>query len=283
MSKRYYGFGNSYQADDIWENVTVYSSLGAFVDWVESLPRCKGVDDCDAGHHTSTWRGGFNLAQAKHAARFGWPEGTRKASALVDRIATRVLDRSHIALSETIGYDVIGAAYDAGAVALGIPEAWGVMQPQESKRAVRIVVNIMASSGVDAGDLLTRGIAVTALVLALQAKGYPVTVDVFHAVREDKGGSEIIRLADAASGSQLDVDRMTYALAHPSMLRSLCRTGTARSTGSIAKWDAGRVWSNVRPPGDIDLFIGGAHLHEVEHWRDGGEDWVLQEYERQTA
>jgi len=258
----------------------LYQTLSDYVAYVESLPLASD-DDCETGHNGFEWQGGLPLSQVMDLARFGWPDGTRKASALVQQIANRIVAKSAIGQVENIGYDVIGAAYDAGAYALGMPEAWGVMQPQVAKRAIRIVVNAMASGGVPASALLSRGVAAAALVLALQAQGYPVTVDIFHTARLEDAVT--VRVADASTGSQLDVDRVVFAVAHPGMLRCLFRAGTGRAKGRMYWWDAGTAYSNTKPESDIDLFLGGAHLAEASRWQDGGEAWILAEYKRQTG
>lgn len=262
---------------------TVYhNSLAAFVQYLQGLP-WKPEDD-ETTYHVE-WSGG-TWEQAIELATHGWPEGARLASEKVERIANRIAEYGGASTYPAIEYDVIGAAYDAGAVALGMPEAWGVLAPQEAKRAVRLGVNIVASAGVGPEVLRTRGIAVAALAIALQSRGYPVTIDVTQGGIYVKGHAEsVVRIADAATGSQLDVDRIVFALAHPTMLRRLFRAetnGYQRYSGWDDVWGPHSPDSNAPPPGVLDVFIGGAHLSEVARWRDGGESWVLAEYERQT-
>jgi hypothetical protein len=257
-----------------------FNTLHEMVQHVESLPfNSKGRDATD-------WSDG-SQEDAVKLATWGWPEGARLASEKATRIADRLVAATGSSVYQAIEYDVVGAAYDAGAVALGIPEAWGVMAPQPAKRAVRIVLNCTVSGGVPASAITARGLAVCALALALQARGYPVTVDVFQALATGSG-EDITRVSDAVTGSQLDLDRVVYALAHPTMFRRLFRAvtnGFRNNSIGWTRWDGSPVSDNAQPnDGEkVDLFLGGAHLHHVQRWQDGGEAWVIQEYLRQTG
>lgn len=262
-----------------------FNSLTALIDHVETLPWREDGDarNPEDGVSKAKFYGGSSPAEEIRLARFGWPEATGKAAAMAGRIADRIVGRSSIGMIDTVGYDVTGASFDAGAVALGIPEAWGVLEPQESKRAVRIVLNCSVSQGVDVEVIRARGVAVSSLVMVLQAKGYPVTVEVFSASSTTEDC--LTRIADASTGSQLDLDRVIFALTHPAMYRRLTRaaeSGYFNGKGGD-KWGHGIPESDKQPPGEIDLFIGGVHYSEAERWLKGGEDWVLAEYLKQTG
>ena len=173
----------------------------------------------------------------------------------------------------------------------GIPECWVGFKPYESKCGIRFVANISASCGVSAEIFRRRGIALSALALAMNARGHPVTIDVVQTIVPRMDGSyETIQFtaADALSGSILDIDRVVYGLAHPTVFR---RLGAAVTNGFRGKTASTR-WGNSRPPfakevipglGDYDLFLGTGHIYDVERWTDGGEEWVLQEYIKQTS
>jgi len=257
-----------------------FNTLHALVQYVASLP----FEGDDASDFTRQWAGGTHES-AMELASVGWPEGAKLASDKAVRMANRLVETTGIAQCDVVEYDVIGAAYDVGAVALGIPEAWGMLAPQEARKAIRIVLNVAVSGGVPASSITARGLAVTALVLALQARGYPVTVDITQG-SGNKLKDVTVTLADASTGSQLDVDRLAYGLAHPTMFRRLLRAATCgvRNEGhssTTSCWDHSRVADDVGL--ECDLYLGSAHLHQVERWQDGGERWILEEYLRQTG
>ena len=262
---------------------TQFDTLSEFVDHVKALPWRNN------GHWAarSSFAGG-SLDDAIRLATFGWPEGTeravRKATAITDRVIASTAEGS----APCIDYDVTGAAFDAGAVALGIPEAWARPGVEPSRHAIRMVLNCGTSAGVSNEVIEQRGIAVVALALTFIARGYPVTIDVQISNVIQYSKDVTIRVADAASGAPLDIDRVTYALAHPTMLRQLqranyngCRNGSPDDGRN--EWGSDSPASDTRPSGHIDLFMGGAHLSQTERWRDGGESWILAEYLRQTT
>lgn len=270
-----------------------YNSLAELVEHVQRLPEPTKTARCD---DSNRWAGGdyapCGMQQALDLARNGWPEGVREAGKIAAGIAERVVQASGMAQEDNFGYDVTGGAFDAGAYLSGVPECWGTLQPQQERKAVRIVVNICASGGVPADMLLKRGAAIAALVLTLTARGFAVTVDVMAGLTFDHGAGDskhmIVRVADASTGSPLDIDRVVFALAHPGMLRRINRAlinGFRSEKYTGEGWDPSRPDSNVRPEGPApDLYIGGVHYNERNRWEGKeAEAWVLAEYNRQTT
>jgi len=264
-----------------------YPSLAHLADYVESLPANGSAD-----HKEYEWSLGADTAEALRLAREGWPLGAKLASEKATAIADRIVGAHSLAQTFVTGYDVMGAAYDAGAVALGMPEAWGVLNAEESKRAIRIVLSLTASGGIGAEVMQRRGIAVAALALVFVAKGYPVTIDaMIGSAGADNKAEQLIearsfvRLADASTGSQLDLDRIAFGLGHPAIYRKLFAAAQCghRFSYSGSYWGCGTIHNNIAPLDSYDLLFGGMHLRDVERWQDGGEKWILQEYLKQTG
>ena len=232
------------------------------------------------------WAGG-TWREAKRLATHGWTDGARRAAEVATRIADRVVSSpSLVSTHEELGYDVTGGCYDHGAYAQGVPECWLTMRPVEARRAVRIVVNIAASGGVSNEILERRGFATVAMALTFDAMGYPVTVDVCD-VQNYVDHDFVIRVADSSTGSPLDVDRLAYALAHPTSLRQVVARLTNQLVGRSGAWDRGIPWREAIPEekvgGAYDVGITGGHLKDVEKWTDGGESWVVEQYLNQTS
>lgn len=266
--------------------VTKYDTLTDLVAKVKSLP--NKPDSYDAGDE---WYGG-SWDDTYRLAEMGWSEGAAKASVMAMRIADRAIATTASALMTEVVYDVSGAAYDPGAYMSGAPECWLAFKPYESKSGIRIVVNISASQGVKAETFKRRGIAIAALAVALNAKGHPVTVDVVDAAHPGLSDIDFIttqfRVANALSGSVLDIDRLVYSLAHPTVFRRLMsaeRNGFRGKTCDT-KWGHGipaRSKENIPGLGDYDLFLGAGHISDVSRWSDSGEQWVLETYINQTT
>ena len=252
-----------------------FNTLTEFVAHVAALPGTPNTSD-----YVTNWAGG-TLEDSFRLAALGWPEGAEKAAKLATRIADRVV-ASVPADGPEIGYDVMGACYDPGAVAIGVPEAWSLVKPTGKRREVRICVNTSTSAGISTDVMIARGTAVAALGIALQTRGYAVSIDV--GAQGDFGlyhrGVRTVytRVADAGSGAPLDIDRIVFACAHPTFFRHMIHyffSGTKSEMGGHTPTDKGTP--------ECDLYLGGTHLHQVERWRDGGEAWVIAEYIRQTG
>lgn len=246
-----------------------YGSLTELIEAVRHKPYKTGEGD--------HWTGG-SFQTAIDLALNGWPEGARKATELAQKIANRTIQNPMSPLAQAMEYDVYGAAYDPGALAHGTPEMWGVFQPVGQKKGVRIVANICVSAGISASVMMRRGIAICALVLALQSAGYICVVDVVAQTNVYDWTNVMVRVA-SDNGSPLDIDRVVYALAHPTMLRQLMFSAGVLKTPNM--WYA-PVADKPDVVGDHTMFLGGVHLFDVERWQDGGEAWVLAEYLRQT-
>lgn len=236
-----------------------------------------------ADHGDGQWSGG-TYAQADSYIQYGWHDGATQASEASARIVDRVVSQSAYVLGIEYAYDVTGGTYDIGAYCSGVPECWIRPQPTLTKRAIHICTHIGAHVGIRNSTILNRGMAVASLALALVATGHPVTVDVAYTGKKSDRrttAATVIRVADASSGSPLDVDRVVYAMAHPTALRLMMRALTAYDEVGYA-WDAGCVTGST-PPTDTkyDLFLTGIdHLNE-SLWANP-EAWVLQQYKQQT-
>lgn len=270
-------------------DVTRYDSLSALVTHVKGLPYKQ------PGYHRTDdeWCGG-SWDETYRLVELGWREGAEKAAAMAVRIADRAIQTTASALKTEVVYDVTGAAYDPGAYMSGVPECWIGFKPYEDRSGVRFVANISVSCAVSVEIFRRRGIALAALALAMNARGHAITIDVVQTIvlRDgyyDKNYETVqFRVADALSGSPLDIDRVVYSLAHPTVFRRLCAAATNGFRGQVND----TRWGSASPPfgdkkipglGDYDLFLGTGHIDDVRRWTDGGEAWVLSEYVKQTS
>ena len=107
------------------------------------------------------------------------------------------------------------------AYAAGVPE--DMFTPSEfgnpvPKSIIRIVVNITANSNVSTEAIVNRGAAILALIDRIQATGQRVElVAEFHS----RFGSDQCAMSVTVKRPEepADLDRIAYAIAHPSMLR----------------------------------------------------------------
>ena len=222
-----------------------------------------------------SWLGGTPESVLDYA-RTGWKEGAQKATELARKIVDRTIQASPQESLE-LGFDTSGCAFDIGAVLQGVPEAWGSFLPSQDKKVVSICVNTCVSAGIPASAMMTRGIAMTALALALQARGYIIEIKVGAQVQQPPFVSVWTTLASASSGSILDLDRIVMACAYPPFTRYW-----QYAVLSELVHDRYLACPSDANHPECDLYLGSAHLYDVQKWQDGGEAWILDEYKRQT-
>lgn len=191
-----------------------------FLDTVAKRPAAGGWNDSSID--TDNWRRKFcqsdSLEHALSLARTGWPEGrARMLSGLEHESAGEVPG-----LLPSIEYDLAGEVPDVAAYCAGVPEhmvSYGEQTVRQSP-VVRLGYNGNVSCKVEPEDIVRYGLAVLSHVSAYQRAGYSVAVDWLSlAAHGDEVSVCVIELLPA--GGVLDLDRLAYMLAHPSMLRRL--------------------------------------------------------------
>ena len=180
----------------------------------------------DYGGHSSGKRhfyGTSSFDEAAKLAREGWRDGVAKVQEIRATIAQAV--QSIVSRrADSIGYDVFGEYVDVGLFLTGEPECFGVRVCDDSisNGVVRINVNIAVSGIVSHRAIFARGAAAIAAIDVIEASGRRVEVyGVDGSLTYDKRIHETLVLLKSAS-QPLDIDRLVFALCHPSCLRRLC-------------------------------------------------------------
>jgi hypothetical protein len=121
-------------------------------------------------------------------------------------------------------YDVCGSEVDMSRYTAGIPECMVEAQPikiAKSGRAVRIVFDFSFHCGIHEDVVRRRGAAVMALVYVLQQLQHPLEVWAAHAATGR--GERLCHVVEVQRADEpVDIGRVMYAGAHPTMLRRLC-------------------------------------------------------------
>ena len=143
-----------------------------------------------------------------------------------DKITTEQVQSASVKVTFEAGptweYAPVGAFPCIPAYAAGVPEDMFVPLEDgaaQSKPIVRIAVNVVCSGWVNAQDIINRGAAVVALIDKVQSEGQRVELIAFCHV-EGKGNDRLIMSVTVKRPEEVvDMDRIAFALAHPSMLR----------------------------------------------------------------
>lgn len=149
----------------------------------------------------------------------GWPKGLDSIAPAIDDIARSLVQ--HIPQPRPVN-DMVGGAVDVGAYNQGIPENMVRIDREErAMRSVHVVANVAASAAVSGETIMARGRVIAALTMALDRLGVPVGVSVCSGSRPSYGGGGLycvfVNIKD--EGAPLDLGRVAFATAHPSMLR----------------------------------------------------------------
>lgn len=170
-----------------------------------------------AGNGTPNWE------QAERLALYGWEEGVKK---LVD-LREELMEEIGRALPEPrVMMDVSGFDVDVGAYLSGVPENMLTHWEMEgSKRVVHIVYNMAVNYTITPEAMMLRGLLVAGLVDTMEHLGHRVRLDVVALINGStySEGENVLTLTYnlKRENEVLDVERMVFACAHPSMFRRI--------------------------------------------------------------
>lgn len=215
-----------------------------------------------------SWAGG-SWDDAIRQAKNGAPDLTAKAMPLVDSAISYVHKETELHTWEPV-WDVTGGAVDVGAYVTGVPENMVRYDPAPVSNVGRVITlcaSVCYSGALSVDTVLRRGVALTALALALEETGHAVELwaDLSTSGRARSGGRMYaIRTRVLVKGAHdfVDHSRIAYAYAHPTMLRHL---GFAQWDGAPEKFHTpcslgggyGSVTQPLRDLPDGTLYLPG--------------------------
>ncbi len=246
-----------------------FQSWGDLLEFVtENKGRGQGSGN---GNGRRDWYGTSSLDEAVFIAKNGWNEGVLLAKPMCTSILNKVTSMVEI---DHIAYDVEGLGLDVATYLNGEPECWqrfeSYTQKGEGVRHLRIVMDVTVSSGIDKSVILARGSAVAALIQSLEFAGIRVQFEVLPLCN---GISWESRVLVKSSDQDLDMSRVIFATAHPSMLR---RIGFGCQDGCPSR-DNNRGYGPCSTSIDKgDIYIGSAMFGDVQ-WKNEelATNWVL--------
>lgn len=183
-----------------------------------------------------------NFSDAVKLAENGWPEGVEKARKYSEAIFEKI---SSFIEKPKFFHDFEGIEIDMGEYIKGVPECMinfemTVDTALIHSKHIRFVYNCTASAGISPESMIARGSVAVALINLLEFAGNRVQLDIIETTtvrsRLLKHNIHLKRL-----DQNLDLASVAYAVAHPSMLRSLIFAST----------------ENLPRLSDANFFIGG--------------------------
>jgi hypothetical protein len=184
-------------------------------------------NDCASVREGFSFTGTQSLGQAIGLCEYGWPEGRQKVADLIGRYS---VDDALTHRGQTIefDYDVAGDEPDIDRYLAGEPENMidYHIDPANSGRNLKLIVNASQSAYVGAETITRRGVAIALAMDMMTAAGYGVGLEMAersegYGRRDGKDITVEYRIPVVESGGFVDLDSMTFCLVHPSFLRRL--------------------------------------------------------------
>jgi hypothetical protein len=282
-----------------------FESFTEFLDFVndESIPgmtpleqqvsRASVNDKQHRDFQSAHWHGTATWPEAMELANKGWSEGVAKLEKLRAPMIEKLMP---VILKPEIQYELVGTGgLDMGRVMAGMPDPFMEWQDSETpvfgsgRQLVRIVLNCAASSGVDSDIIIARGAAVAALVDALEAAGRRVSVVVAEAVNNFGGKTVTTMLLLKRPDAPLSIDTLTFAFAHPSMLRRLMFAAQERLPDADLRREFGfqrggyyGMPTDVPPEERGDIYLGAMRYGDSDFESpEAARKWVLKSLKAQ--
>lgn len=191
-------------------------AFNEFLPWLDAdvpvpLPG-RTLSSVDADAIAESFTGTKDWPEAQALASSGWPDGTARAMANIERMREHLPEMSRPAP----GWSETGIYFDVARVLEGEPEAWASLNPKPD-RPTRILINLMCSAYVSTEELERRGAALVALVALCQEKGLSIELWAGISITGSPGAECICQFQQA--GTPVSVDTLAYWIGHPSSLR----------------------------------------------------------------
>lgn len=183
---------------------------------VKAQPGWHGYSTSHEAERRGNWFGTPSFDAAMHLAVHGDPVIRDKMDAAVAKLQPE----------QAIEWEFapVGVLPCIPAYAAGTPES--MMYPVEVERQTRIAricVNISTSASVNPQSIINRGAAIVALIDRLQIEGWRIELSVvwMGLVSCNHNDTMSYRVVVKQAHEPIDMDRISFALAHPSMVRRI--------------------------------------------------------------
>ncbi|HEY2506836.1 MAG TPA: hypothetical protein VGI58_09980 [Streptosporangiaceae bacterium] len=172
------------------------------------------------------WSGGVSFLDLADLVEHGWQDMVARSLEVSDRAIKAAATTVEDSLP-ALHYDVTGDVVDIGRYYSGEPECmidWPLQPVLKDGLAVTLISSACFSAAIATGTIVRRGIAIAALAEALTGLGYAVEVVVDISAGPEDGVRQFgssLQVTAKEVHEDLNMPRVIYGLAHPSVLRKL--------------------------------------------------------------
>lgn len=199
----------------------VYKGIDDLLRKIESRPVNTVFKDAtlSSNSENAKFSGTANYQEAVELFKSGWEDPVKdlKAEVKAANIRTNVTETKHRPRNSVVGY-----APCVPAAILGLPESMIATERTPSKiKAVSIVHSVCANAATKTQEFLKAGAAVLKIVNDLELKGYRVQLDCEFDASVCGQETTVARFRLKDWRQPLDLKKLTFPMAHASMLRRI--------------------------------------------------------------
>ncbi len=197
-----------------------FGSWGEFVAYAETHAKADKESYARSYMNGDMWWHGTEFPEeAFKLARHGWSDIRPEVDALVEKIDAKVAPMTKPAFESY--FDVSGGTVDIGRFLDGEPECMvetRLIEIAKPGRVVSLLIDGFYSSSIKPKSIIARGVAIVALIEALEKMQHGTEVWYETSFR----GNPLTYLVKLKSAEDvLDVDMLMFAIAHPSAYRRI--------------------------------------------------------------
>lgn len=202
--------------------ITEYNSLSEFVSDINSLPNNRFYQDEKSSQRKEREGGDFygttDYQQATTLLTQGWDTAAKKMAAKV-KMTNSI---SAVSRSSKPSYGVVGSQASVPRYLQGIPTNMVSRQTTYSKqKVVTITKGISYSARWSTSQILEECIKALQIIQSMENNGQRVRLNVMLASTDDSKDkyTHVCKVCIKQPDERLNISKMSFALAHPSMLR----------------------------------------------------------------
>ena len=205
--------------NDLW--ITEYASVGEFVADINSLSNNKFYEDRKSSQRTEkpggTWYATEDYPRATYLLTHGWDEAAEKMS---KKVKMTVAAGQNVRSSKP-AYGVVGSQASVPRYLQGIPTNMVSRQITYTKqKVVTITKGISYHSGWKSSQIIEECVKALQIIQSMENAGQRVRLNVMIAVSDySKKHHHICKVCVKQPDERMNISKMAFALAHPSMLR----------------------------------------------------------------
>lgn len=196
-----------------------FDSIHQMIKVIESRPNNDIMKHCNASRSGSkSFTGTKSYEEAKQLFENGYTD-------VLEKIKTGMandIKRNQVERRRRVTTGVVGYAPHVPNAILGVPNSMILTEAAPQKiKAISIVVGITENCNTNAGEFIKSGIAALGVVNTLELQGYRVNLKVAFYCAECGDDRAFGTVSVKDYREHLDIQKLCFPLAHPSMFRRL--------------------------------------------------------------